>query len=83
MAFQNYSSFFALKEKGLNASAPKFLKYNDKFNLIFTYKMFNIKNDIIELNLGEFIGSNYLSITNNKKIIHLEKNLYVNPGSLI
>ena len=81
-AFQNYSSFFALKAKGIKCNIPKFLKFENKFNLFFTYKMFLTKNNNFELNIGDYFGNNYLEITHNNQMTHIEKKLYVNKKYL-
>ena len=76
-AFQNYSSFYALKAKGIKASIPKYLKYDQKFNIFFTYKMFSKKPDFFELNVGKYIGENYIDITQNKKISRIDNKLFI------
>lgn len=81
-SFQNYSSYYALKKQGKKTNIPKFLKFNDKFNLFFTYRMIYGTTNILELGIGDYIAQNYNTITKNNKMKHINKNLYVNEKYL-
>jgi len=76
-AYQSYTSFYALRNKGIKANQPKFLKKNDLYNLIYAYSKTN-KLDQNNINaytstfmakhFDEIFGSNFIKLSNNKYI---------------
>ena len=74
-AYQAYTSYFALLQKGIKAKNPKFLKKDDIYNLIYTYsdtvKTKNLVNmytsNYISKNFEQF-GEEYIKIANNKYV---------------
>lgn len=81
-SFQNLTSYYSLIKKGLKSKIPKYLKNDEKFNLIFTYKMMTFNSDCICLNLGENVGNNYTNIAQNSNLINITKCLYIDKKYL-
>jgi len=74
-AFQNFNSFWSLKEKGLKCSMSKFLQKDELFILPFFMRSFKINNDnsTIRLTVGKYIANNLIDITKNKNLICLNE----------
>jgi IS605 OrfB family transposase len=74
-AYQAYTSYFALLQKGIKAKHPKFLKKDDIYNLIYAYSKAIKKEDSINVYTSTYISKNfeqfgdqYLKLSNNKYI---------------
>lgn len=74
-AFNCYKSYFALRNKGIKANMPKFLPKDGKFNIYFHNRLFKIDKDCkyININLGKYIGENYINISKNNEIFLKKK----------
>ncbi len=73
-AHQNINSFFKLKQKGIKANMPKFLK--DKyFNLIYTYLNQNETEDGVKFLTSKYMSNNFNALFPN--YTKLDKSRYV------
>jgi len=70
-AYQNFSSFWKLKKKGLKPGFPKYLKKDDLFILPYFYHSFMIdkENKKVRLTVGKYISQNYIKITNDNNLV--------------
>lgn len=76
-AYQAYTSYYSLLEKGIKARHPKFLKKDDIYTLIYAYSdaikindnQINIyTSNHISKNYDKVFGDNYIQLANNKYI---------------
>ena len=74
-AFQAYTSYFALLQKGIKAKHPKFLKKDDLYNLIYTYSKaihynnsFNVYTSTYLSKNFEQLGNQYIKVHNYKYV---------------
>lgn len=90
-AFQSYSSFFALKKKGIKASIPKFLDKHGSYVLpYFVRSRKEIKingKDYYRLTVGSTIADNFIDISNDDNMLCInnskQNKLYVNKKHLL
>lgn len=74
-AYESYISFYGLKTKGIKCNRVKYLKKDEKFNLMFyahhciITKNENNTTDTVRLTLGSYIAKNYISITEDNSLI--------------
>lgn len=87
-AFSSYSSYYSLLNKGIYAKIPKFLPKEGKYVFPFSDKSFLVANGKIRLNVGDYIGKNFINNINNNKNMYVKLyennryNLYVNKKYL-
>lgn len=76
-AYQAYTSYYSLLEKGIKARHPKFLAKDDIYTLIYAYSdaikindnQINIyTSNYISKNYDKIFGDNYIQLANNKYI---------------
>ena len=78
--FENFTSFFKLKEKGLKANMCKYLKNGDLFILPFyhnggfTFVKDINNNNLIRLTVGKYVANNYIGITGINNLVCLNLN---------
>ena len=72
-AFGNYSSFYALAEKGLKPKKPKYLDKSELFILPFFVRSFKIisEKNLVRLTVGKYVAEHYKEITKNNELICL------------
>jgi len=92
--FDNFSSYFKLKDKGLKANMCKYLKNGDLFLLPFFVHSFKIitdvnKNNLVRLTVGKYVANNYIGITGDNNLVCLNLNesteykKYINPDKML
>ena len=54
-----FSSYYALLNLGMNANKPKYLKPNEKFNLIYFYSDIVVNNNILNLYTSNYLSKNF------------------------
>lgn len=92
-AYNGYSSFYALRSKGIKANMPKYLD-KDGHYIIQLFKDKGIKiteknnKKFIRLTVGKYIAKNYMKIVHNNDLVCLNENnsteykLYINKTYL-
>jgi len=73
-SFENISSYYAKKEKGLKANIPKFIEKDGMFILPFFARSFRAESDIVRLTIGKHTARNYVEITGNGNLVCLNMN---------
>lgn len=73
-AYKGFSSFYALKRKGIKCNMPKYIQKNRSYNLPFYPHSFKVDNENCRLTVGGNISKNYLNIIKDTKIICLNSN---------
>jgi len=70
-----FSSYYALLNLGMNANKPKYLKPNEKFNLIYFYSDIVVNNNILKMYTSNYLSKNfskeftdYVQLTNYKYV---------------
>lgn len=86
--YKAIKSFFELKKAGFQkAKFPHFLKRNRKYNIYFTSNIFKKEkinnNHYIRLTVGQYVKENFIKITQNKDLIHLNNGNYIDKKCLI
>jgi IS605 OrfB family transposase len=80
-AFESYSSYYALLNKGIKANKPKFLNKNTKYNLSYVFsKAININENLVRVFTSKFLANNFDKIFEN--FICVEKYKYIEPKFL-
>lgn len=69
--FDTLKSYYALKEKGLKPSFPKYKNQNDTYILCFTTDAFRLLNNNIQMSVGNYISKNYCEIVKNNNNINI------------
>ena len=80
-AYQAYTSYFALLQKGIKAKNPKFLKKDDIYNLIYTYSKAIKKENLINVYTSNYISKNFEKFSD--QYIKLSNNKYIDNKYLI
>ena len=90
-SFQAYSSFFALRKKGIKSNIPKFLDRDGMYILPYTAR--SRKEITIDdvpyyrLTVGSFISKNFINIVDDNRLVCIndskENKLYINKKYLI
>lgn len=73
-AYKGYSSFYALKNKGIRANMPKYIDKKGHYILPFYTRSFKVTNNMIRLTVGENISLKYNEIVKNNKLVCLNSN---------
>lgn len=76
-AYQAYSSYFAVRAKGLKCNRPKFLPKNGLFNILYSGDTRNGMTDDqkghIRITLGNYVGEHYNEIIKSYDVLPLQK----------
>ena len=76
-AFQNFASYWALRNKGIASNKPKYLKKDGLFILPYFYRSFKITENKARLFIGDHVADNLNKIIGKDKFICLNiKNKY-------
>lgn len=75
------SSYYRLLESGYKANKPKYLKFNDIFNLFYVYSDIVVKNNKVYLFTSEYLSKNFSEVFGND-YIYLDNNKYVHKKYL-
>jgi putative transposase len=68
-AFDNFSSYWALKQKGIKCNKSKYLRDGELFILPFFKGGFNLNNNTIRLTVGKYVANNFIKISGRKELI--------------
>lgn len=80
--FSSFSSYYQLINKGYKANKPKYLKSNDKFNLIYFYSDVVVDDITLKLYTSKYISKNFNEIFGDD-YIKLDNNTYVHKKYLL